>query len=653
MSVEVSVIIVNYNVKAFLQQCLYAVYEAGKQIKTEVFVVDNNSVDASLEMVSEYFPKVNIIANKENKGFAYACNQAIKKSAGKYILLLNPDTVIEADSLRLCFEFMEETKDAGALGVKMINGKGQFLPESKRSLPDAKSAFFKVFGLSKIFPKSRLFGKYQLKYLNENEIHQIEVLSGAFMFIRKTVLDRIGLLDESFFMYGEDIDLSYRISKANFKNYYFPKTTIIHYKGESTKKASFKYVMIFYQAMLIFASKHYQGRRHFFFRLLISLAIYFRASLSIIKRIVSAIYLPIIDFVLIYSGYLIIVPCWESLKFSGNKVYSSDLLYFFIPVYIIIWQIFIFYLTKYRYQTNIRPLVTAILIGTVSILTLYSLLPENLRYSRALIIFGAALFLLISITDRLFIRLLKNKGKGIAISIKKRALLIGSSDNVEFSNYPAELDRQFEICNTLEFDNKALNKTDFMNQLVENIKIYKIETLIFFIKTLSISDIINIIIGLHGKKPEFKIILPENNALLGPQSVIDLQKLPNFKLNLISQPLNRLLKRIFDIIMVFIFFICSPILMIKNNPKIYFVLLWRILIGKYTWVSYYRKKAIHVKDLPKLDPGIFTLPADNFSDKQIQQLNLNYAKDYQIIKDIIIIFKALKSSLNLQYPINN
>ena len=208
---KISIVIVNYNVRFFLEQCLHSVYKAVKDIDAAVFVVDNNSVDGSVAMVKEKFPELTLIANKENLGFSKANNQAIRQANSEYVLLLNPDTVVEEDTFTKVINFMDEHPDAGALGVKMLDGKGQFLPESKRALPTPRVSFYKVFGLSWLFPKSRIFGQYHLGYLDKDQINQVDVLPGAFMLLRQTALDKSGLLDESFFMYGEDIDLSYRI----------------------------------------------------------------------------------------------------------------------------------------------------------------------------------------------------------------------------------------------------------------------------------------------------------------------------------------------------------------------------------------------------------------------------------------------------------
>ena len=254
---KLSVVIVNYNVEHFLEQCLYSVRRAMQGIEGEVFVVDNNSVDGSLKMLAAKFPEVKVIANKDNVGFAKANNQAIRISEGEYVLLLNPDTVVEDDTFSKCIAFMDSHPDAGGLGVKMVDGKGQFLPESKRGLPTPMTAFYKIFGLSKLFPHSKRFSKYHLGYLPDDEVNPVDILAGAYMLMRRETLDKCGLLDETFFMYGEDIDLSYRLMKDDDKQNYYLPTRIIHYKGESTNKSTLRYAHVFYEAMLIFLRKHF------------------------------------------------------------------------------------------------------------------------------------------------------------------------------------------------------------------------------------------------------------------------------------------------------------------------------------------------------------------------------------------------------------
>ena len=275
---KISVVIVNYKVKFFLEQCLHSLYKAGANTEMEVFVVDNNSGDDSVEYLRKRFPKVIFIENTKNVGFAKANNQAIRKSKGELILLLNPDTFLGESTLDEVISFMDSNPNTGAVGVKMIDATGRFLPESKRSIPTPWVSFCKVFGLSILFPNSKIFGRYSLGYLDKNSVHKIDILAGAFMLFRKDVLDEIGLLDESFFMYGEDIDISYRVIKKGYDNYYLP-TSIIHYKGESTPKHSIKYVRIFYEAMDIFFKKH-NSNTSFAYSLFIRFAILFRATIA-------------------------------------------------------------------------------------------------------------------------------------------------------------------------------------------------------------------------------------------------------------------------------------------------------------------------------------------------------------------------------------
>ena len=251
-----SVIIVNYNVKFYLEQCLESVRRASKGLQVETFVVDNLSTDGSVAYLRERFPEVTFIENRENVGFARANNQAIRQSKGRYVLLLNPDTFVGEDTLACMVEFMEAHPEAGGAGAYMLNADGTFAPESRRGLPTPFVAFCKMSGLTKLFPKSRLLGRYYMGYLDANEVNEIEAISGACMMLRRGALDKVGLLDEDFFMYGEDIDLSYRVLKGGYKNYFIP-TRMLHYKGESTAKNSYRYAYTFYQAMRLFFRKHY------------------------------------------------------------------------------------------------------------------------------------------------------------------------------------------------------------------------------------------------------------------------------------------------------------------------------------------------------------------------------------------------------------
>lgn len=298
MALKLSVIIVNYNVKYYLDQCIRSVLRAFEEMKktsssassvnedvAEIIVVDNHSADGSVDYLEQRYPQklypmVRFVRSAHNLGFARANNIAIRQSRGEYVLLLNPDTIVGEDALKASVDFMDVHEDAGAVGVRMLGAQGRRAMESRRGLPTPMVSFFKMLGFCNRWPHHRLFGKYYMGYLPWDEPSQIEVVSGAYCMLRRKALDEVGLLDEDFFMYGEDIDLSYRVLKGGYHNYYLP-VDILHYKGESTQKSSFRYVHVFYEAMLIFFRKHYSGMT-FLLSLPIKTAIYAKALMALV-----------------------------------------------------------------------------------------------------------------------------------------------------------------------------------------------------------------------------------------------------------------------------------------------------------------------------------------------------------------------------------
>ena len=245
--IKISIIIVNYNVRYFLEQCLYSVKKSCANLSSEIIVIDNNSNDDSCRMVKDRFPEVNLICNKQNIGFGKANNLGVSKAKGEFVLILNPDTLIAEDTLQEMVEFAEKQDDFGALGVKMIDGTGSFLHESKRNIPTIRIASKKILGNSK---------EYYANHIDENDNGKIDILTGAFMLLKRSIFNEVNGFDEDYFMYGEDIDLCYKLLNKGFQNYYFGKSTIVHFKGESTTK-DISYLKNFYGAMQIFYKKHF------------------------------------------------------------------------------------------------------------------------------------------------------------------------------------------------------------------------------------------------------------------------------------------------------------------------------------------------------------------------------------------------------------
>ena len=643
---KLSVVIVNYNVKHFLEQCLNSVVKALEGLEGEIIVVDNNSVDGSIKLLKEKFKDIQLIANKKNTGFAVANNQAIKIAKGEYVLLLNPDTIVQEDTFSKCLEFMDETSNAGALGVKMYDGKGLFLPESKRGLPTPSVAFYKIFGLSTIFPKSKIFGKYHLGYLSENDIHEVDVLSGAFMLLRKKAIDKVGLLDESFFMYGEDIDLSYRIINGGYKNYYFPKTNIIHYKGESTKKSSINYVFIFYKAMIIFAEKHFSKKNIKSFSRLINLAIYFRATIAVIQRVINRWGLPILDFFfftgLIY-GLALLYQWFTTISFPSTTIKLI------IPFYALVWTITNSVLGNHTPPVNYKKILKSNLIGLLILLAFYALIPKSVQFSRAIILGSSIVTFIASLLTRhtfqyLQIGLYKYYEKN-----NKTMAVVGSLNEIErieqlVKNNLDNFKKIYRI-NPLKKEPNSNGFDGDLSQLNEFVMINKIDEVIFCAKDISSQNIIYSMANIETKKRiDFKIIPEKSQFIIGSQSIYTNENFYTTNLKNINSQDNIRKKRAFDIYAGFALLIAAPIFIffrgytkaMKNIPT--------VLIGKKTWVGY-ENNSQNI-NLPKIKPSVFSVVNSPEEKKEdvTAKINIIYAKDYSLMVDFNLFIKRIFKS---------
>lgn len=649
---KLSIVIVNYNVKYFVEQCIHSIQKAVNGLSAEVFVVDNNSVDGSVRMIREKFPDVHLIENKDNKGFSKANNQAIRKAKGEYILILNPDTILEDDTLVKCIAFMDEHPDAGGLGVKMIDGKGKFLPESKRGLPSPSVAFFKMFGFSSLFPKSKTFNKYHLGYLDKNKTHEVDVLAGAFMMVRKSVLDKIGLLDEGFFMYGEDIDLSYRITQAGYKNYYFPGTRIIHYKGESTKKSSVNYVFFFYNAMIVFARKHFSKKNARIYSTLINFAIYLRATISIITRFLTRIALPFTDAVLIFGGIWFIKEYWEKhFIFQSGGHYPLLFTFVAVPVYILIWLLSVYLSSGYDRPIRLRKVTQGMVVGTVIILVLYSLLPESYRFSRALIILGALWGIIAMLAARFLLHIMNLKEFQINEDKNKRFVIVGEKEEAE---RVSELLQKTVInpgfIGLVSYQPRRDNTNGFighLGQIREIIWIHNIDEVIFCAKDVPSQVIMDQMSELKDQQVDYKIAPPESLSIIGSNSINTSGDLYVIDINSITKMDNRRNKRLLDVVASFTFLLLYPVIFLfVKNPLGLLRNIFLVLINLRSWVGYSELSESEAQRLPEIKKGILN-PFDAFHDKPvpgeaIARLNLLYARDYKITNDVNIILKGFR-----------
>ena len=646
---KLSIVIVNYNVEFFLEQCLYSVRRSLQGIEGEVFVVDNNSVDGSLKMLAEKFPEVKVIANKENVGFSRANNQAIRVSTGEYVLLLNPDTVVEDDTFAKCIAFMDSHPDAGGLGVKMVDGKGNFLPESKRGLPTPAAAFYKMFGLAKLFPHSKRFAHYYMGHLSNDETNECEILAGAFMLMRHETLDKVGLLDETFFMYGEDIDLSYRITLGGYKNYYFPETRIIHYKGESTKKTSVNYVFVFYKAMEIFAKKHFGQKRAFWFSFFINMAIYFKAFLALLSQFFHKIAVPFLDAVLGYGGLAAISYYWgKTVIYDGAGTYPTILFALVLPSYILIWLLNTYFAGGYDKPYSMGKGVLGVAIGSVFVLMLYALLPETMRFSRTLIVLGSLWLALEMCITRLIGIALGNESFLSKRTAKKRFILIGSPDEahrVEALIQSTSIKPEF--IGLVSTEPKGETPEGFIgkiNQVPDIITIYKITEIIFCSKDVPHQVIIDKMVEWHASNVDYKIAPEDSLSIIGSNSINTRGDLYTVDIKAIDTVSNRRNKRLLDLVLsVFSLVFWLPLTLVVKKPIRFLKDAILVFFGRRTWVGYC-PNADETQKLPKIRRGVYN-PASSIEKELdsdvLSQMNLLYARDYTVWKDAEIFFKSV------------
>lgn len=542
---------------------------------------------------------------------------------------------------------MEEHAEAGGLGIKMLDGKGQFLPESKRGLPTPSVAFYKIFGLAKLFPGSKKFGQYHLSYLDKNKTHEVDVLSGAFMLMRKETLDKIGLLDETFFMYGEDIDLSYRITKGGYKNYYFAESSIIHYKGESTKKSSVNYVVVFYKAMAIFAQKHFSQNNARLFNFFIHLAIYLRAAAAILVRFVKQLFFPAIDFALILTGLYVCKDIYEIRFKLYPNFYSREIIQLFFPVYTLLWMLFVYFSGGYDIPTRLRKIVRGVFTGSAFILIVYSLLPEHYRFSRALILIGSFYALAVYVLTRVFYHILKIKRFKLGgHNVNAHIGIVGSEPEfMRVNDILSKTNIRSEFIGFISNEENGTKNPAYIGhfkQVTEIIDVHKLDEIIFCAKDISSQDIINKMITLVTKGVEFKIAPPESLSIIGSNSIDTAGDLYVIDVNNVGRPENRRNKRLFDVgVSLFLLLFFWVFIWFQKNKSGFIANCFRVLFGFYSWVGY--GKSLR-KDLPALRPSVLS-PADilsgNATEERINKALLNYSKDYRIENDLRIMQKKL------------
>ncbi len=605
----------------------------------QIIVVDNLSTDGSMEYLQPKFTGVQFLQAGTNLGFAKACNKGLMYATGNYILFLNPDTLVAEDTLETCIQFLEKQTDVGAVGVRMLDGSGRFLKESKRAFPSPLTSLFKLFGLSTVFPRSRTFSRYYLGHLDAHQNHKVDVLAGAFMMVRKEVLEKVGSFDEAFFMYGEDIDLSYRIQKAGYQNYYLADSEIIHFKGESTKRGSLNYVRMFYQAMSIFVHKHYGGAKAGIFNAAIHFAIWVRALISVFAKLVRWIGLPLIDAFIILFSFWAVKEAWANLV-KGGYQYPGPLLRVAFPAFTFIYLLVAYYAGLYNKTFRQKNLVRSSLIATLTLLAGYALLPEHYRFSRGIILFGSLLSFILIFSFRLL--LLKGK-------LLQRPPLSASKPYILVAGSEKEYNEVMHILRQQKLHTKIIDRLSFDKDT-------NASTLLQNIESITLASNARELIMCAGEMPTRRMIdliqqitISVWFHMAGSSSIVgsDLSYTSGEVLTAeesfnLAMPHKKRIKRLLDVVTAICFLISMPLhFFTMQQPWSFIRNCISVLMGRKTWIGYHTSGS----GLPSLRQAVISEsgPQKETSLENAARLDYWYARNYEPLHDLKLIIRNYKN----------
>lgn len=651
---DLSIIIVNYNVKEFLQNLIHSIEKASLNLTKEIIIVDNASDDGSVEFIREKFPQAKLIANQKNLGFGKANNIGLKQASGKYILLINPDTLVAEDTFEKMIKFFESNPEAGLAGCKILNPDGSLQLACRRSFPGPWTSFTKVTGLSSLFPNNKVFARYNLTYLDENKTYEVDAISGSFMMMLKEVYAKVGGFDEQFFMYGEDLDLCYRIQKSGFKVYYVHSTQIIHYKGESTKRSSLDETKVFYSAMHLFVKKHLSSSLliGFILRSAIAVRSVF-AFLGVRKLLILSV---ILDFIFFDLCLFAAEKIYHNISdWKGFPGFAIPIVYT-VPALI---QIFVsFVIGNYKKdKLSVTKTIFSVLIS-LPILTSLTFFFKSFAFSRAIVLIAYAFLFVVLAAWRIVFKIIFKASLVDEDLKQKKTLIVGlDSSAVQIGKKirKKKTDRR-TVIGLIGFSNKNIGEklesfevigTD--QNIRKVIKENKINEVIFPSGELSYNKMMEIVAKCRDENVEFKIAGNNLDFIVGKTAVTMLDDMPVIDLNYnISQPQLKLIKTLFDysiaipslfLIYPFIFF--KSKVASKQSDFTKFVLgIPKIISGKVSLVGPNKSVSNEDNILGKTGlTGYWYI--ENENSEELEKLNFYYAKNQNIWLDLEILAKSL------------
>jgi len=640
-------------VRHFLHQCLQSVFRSEVNFDFEVIIVDNNSVDGSQLLITNEFPQVDYNYISENLGFGKANNIGIQKANGDYILLLNPDTVIAEETLQKCYDKISSDSSIGALGCKMVDGSGEFLKESKRGFPTVLSSFFKLSGMSRFFTRSAFFNSYNQGHIDEDQTAEVDVLCGAMMFIRADLLKNLKGFDPAFFMYGEDIDLSYRIKEAGKKIVYFPKTSIVHYKGESSKRNKLKYYKMFYEAMIIYVKKHFGNSGSSFLMLFfLKIAIYLRGGLGFLIEMTKKTIHPFTDALVIAGIFKGISYVWANYFYEDPNYYTNSSLHINILIYAILFVGGLFLMGNYDKRTGIKNILVGVFIGFLSILIVYAMIPLEYRSSRAIILLGSLVSIIYLFLSKSWFNYFETGRLSLKKPLGKEILIVSDKEECkEIESFLNKTVKDFKISgfvNPLPDKNTDpffLNSIDYLGEVTQ---LYPVNEVIFGASSVPYKTIVQWMSTL-GDRVFVKIASRGLLNIVGSDSSNKMGELYTVDLKYrINEAVYKRLKRIVDILFSIFAILLMPLrwILTSFNPEV-FIQPLKVLINRSTWVAYDKSDPSSYQ-LPHLKKGIFNisnlLGKSEKSDREVKNLNDYYARNYNVMQDVEVFLKSLFKS---------